>query len=117
MHQINPSDEVLIYSQIANGSGTLKIGGLVTTALGNEPLELADALDRVDLRLTWASADERYRVSLNGQNILDKLQIQSFEIEGWELHDPVTGEDREWIVPSPFVSSYELWGLEIRASF
>ena len=29
----------------------------------------------------------------------------------------VTGEDREWIVPLPFVSSYELWGLEVRARF
>ena len=61
MHQINPSNEVLIYSQIAKVSGTLKIGELVTTALGNEPLELADAFDRIDLRLTGASADERYR--------------------------------------------------------
>ena len=85
--------------------------------IGNEPLELADAFDRVDLRMTWASADDRYRVSLYGQNIFDKRQIQLFEIEGYELPDPVTGEDKEWIVPSPFVSSYELWGLEVRASF
>ena len=56
-------------------------------------------------------------MSLYGQNILDKLQIQSFEIEGWELPDLVTGEDREWIVPLPFVSSYELRGLEVRARF
>ena len=85
--------------------------------IGNEPMELADAFTRVDLRATWTSADERTRVSLFGQNIFDERQIQLFEIEGWELPDPVTGEDIEVIVPSPFVSSYELWGLEARFSF
>jgi iron complex outermembrane receptor protein len=105
-----------------NGSALSLLGvwswtGEFEANVANNQAELADAFDRVDLRLTWASADDRYRVSLYGQNIFDERQIQLYEQEGYELPDPVTGADTEVIVPSPFVSSYELWGLEARVSF
>ena len=119
-HKANVSTEYNM--PLDNGSMISLLGvwswtGKFEANIGNEPMELADAFTRVDLRATWTSADERTRVSLFGQNIFDERQIQLFEIEGWELPDPVTGEDIEVIVPSPFVSSYELWGLEARFSF
>ena len=77
---------------------------------------MADDFSRVDLRLTWTSADERYRVSAYGQNIFDDRQIEQFEVNGFEFEDPDTGEERFIPVPEPFVSAYEMWGIEVRAS-
>ena len=105
-----------------NGSALSLLGvwswtGEFEANVANNPSELADAFERVDVRLTWASADDRYRVSLYGQNIFDDRQVQLYEEEFYELPDPVTGGDLEVVVPSPFISSYELWGLEARVSF
>ena len=83
----------------------------------NDPDKIHDAFTRVDLRATWSSSDERTRVSLYGQNIFDDRQVQLYEQEPWELPDPVTGEEIEVIVPSPFISTYRMWGLEARFSF
>ena len=83
----------------------------------NDPDKVHDAFTRVDVRATWSSADERTRVSLYGQNIFDDRQVQLYEQEPWELPDPVTGEEIEVIVPSPFISTYRMWGLEARFSF
>ena len=84
--------------------------------VANNAEEMADDFSRVDLRLTWTSADERYRVSAYGQNIFDDRQIEQFEVNGFEFEDPDTGEERFIPVPEPFVSAYELWGIEVRAS-
>ncbi|RPG49337.1 MAG: TonB-dependent receptor [Gammaproteobacteria bacterium TMED1] len=105
-----------------NGSALSLLGvwswtGEFEANVANNPSELADSFERVDVRLTWASADDRYRVSLYGQNIFDDRQVQLYEEEFYELPDPVTGGDLEVVVPSPFISSYELWGLEARVSF
>ena len=104
-----------------NGSSVSLLGvwawtGKFEANVANNAEELADDFSRVDLRLTWTSADERYRVSAYGQNIFDDRQIEQFEVNGFEFEDPDTGEERFIPVPEPFVSAYEMWGIEVRAS-
>ena len=51
-------------------------------------------------------------------NIFDERQVQLVELEEWELPDPNNpGEEIEVMVPSPFISTYRMWGLEARFSF
>ena len=82
--------------------------------VANDERERAGSYDRVDLNLTWTSANQKLSVSAFGHNIFNDQEIELFEFIDYEWEDEETGEEVFILVDDPFVSGWRYWGAELR---